>query len=310
MMLISVIVPIYNVETYLEEAIESLIHQKACNLEIILVDDGSTDASGKIAETYAAKYDNIVCIHQENQGLSAARNRGMDDAHGEYVMFLDSDDFFVKDSISLVQMEISDKEYDLLLYSGKKFYQNTRECSSYGIRENGIYQSGKDAYFDLRKKESYYTCVWFMVLRRAFLIEAQIRFADGILHEDHLFAFQVFMKAGKVRCACLDVYRYRIRSNSIMTGSQKNGRRFEGFLACLCEMMRVASFELKNNDILKKHIREIGVITAKYYLKMNRLECDEYEVQVDNYVRHVLNERKTTPFLLRLGCNIKYFWFR
>ena len=97
--MISVIVPVYNVEPYLEEAIESVIHQTYTNLEIILVDDGSTDGSGRICDRYQKKDSRIKIIHQENRGLSAARNAGLDICKGGMIAFLDSDDAFCKDML-------------------------------------------------------------------------------------------------------------------------------------------------------------------------------------------------------------------
>ena len=90
--LISVIVPVYNVEPYLRRCVESILHQTYQNLEVLLVDDGSTDASGIICDEYAAIDDRVTVIHQKNGGLSAARNMGTDRARGEYLCFVDSDD--------------------------------------------------------------------------------------------------------------------------------------------------------------------------------------------------------------------------
>lgn len=98
--LVSVIVPVYNVETYLKRCITSLLAQSYTNTEIILVDDGSTDASGKICDHYAASHPSLICLHQTNQGQSCARNAGMRIAHGDYYMFVDSDDYIEPDMIA------------------------------------------------------------------------------------------------------------------------------------------------------------------------------------------------------------------
>lgn len=95
--LISVIVPVYNVEKYLPECVESIISQTYDNLEVILIDDGSTDRSGKICDEFAEKDSRIVVIHQKNSGVSAARNRGLDLCRGEYISFVDSDDYYCTD---------------------------------------------------------------------------------------------------------------------------------------------------------------------------------------------------------------------
>ena len=98
--LVSVIIPVYNVEPYLKEALDSVLDQSYQNLEIILIDDGSTDRSGKICDDYSETDDRIRVIHQENKGLSSARNKGLDLMHGELVAFLDPDDAYHPDYVS------------------------------------------------------------------------------------------------------------------------------------------------------------------------------------------------------------------
>ena len=101
--LISVIVPVYNVESYLEKCIDSIIHQTYKNLEIILVDDGSTDNSGKICDVYKEKDSRIKVIHKQNRGLSSARNCGLEIAKGEYIGFVDGDDYIAEDMYALLK---------------------------------------------------------------------------------------------------------------------------------------------------------------------------------------------------------------
>lgn len=102
--LISVIVPVYKVEKHIHRCIESVLKQTYANWELILVDDGSPDSCGRICDAYASRYDNILVIHQENQGLSAARNAGLDRAGGEWVYFLDSDDFIREDTLEKIEL--------------------------------------------------------------------------------------------------------------------------------------------------------------------------------------------------------------
>ena len=131
--LISVIVPVYNVEEYLTQCIESIINQTYTNLEIILVDDGSTDQSGKICDEYAIKDDRIQVIHKENRGVGSARNVGLDTSKGEYVSFVDSDDYVDKNyikillkqmlehnvQVSICNLAITDKKNTTIRYKDK-----------------------------------------------------------------------------------------------------------------------------------------------------------------------------------------------
>lgn len=312
MSLISVIVPIYNVEPYLALAIDSLLHQNGCQLEIILVDDGSTDRSGEIAQQYADNYDNIICVHQKNQGLSAARNAGVNQAHGEYILFLDSDDTFKENSIALLERKMEENRLDLLLFSGKKVFESGRE-EIFGPQIMVPVSKGRNIYQKLRDTDNYYTCVVFMMLRRRFLIEKNIQFTEGVLHEDHVFAFQVIMAAEKAMCISDVVYHYRIRENSIMTGKQNNGKRFAGFEVCLNELRKLyLDIQVKDGELiqtLQEHMKEIGEICAKYYIKMNKEECTNWSSQIQRFVECFKNEAWSVPVIFRYACRVKSKFF-
>ena len=152
--MISVIVPIYNVESYLEEAIESVLHQTYTDLEIILMDDGSTDGSGEICDRYQKKDSRIKVIHQENRGLSAARNAGIDICKGEMVAFLDPDDAFCKDMLQkmsdvMLKSGADIVECNFALYKSvhhmdpQKIWKK-KKCISPEVNRTGLYQK-KDA---------------------------------------------------------------------------------------------------------------------------------------------------------------------
>ena len=111
---ISVIVPVYNVEPYLIECLESIINQTYRDLEIILIDDGSTDKSGDICEEYAKKDDRIIVIHQSNQGSASAKNAGLRKASGEYLAFVDSDDFLQEDAYEFMVRQLEEYHADII----------------------------------------------------------------------------------------------------------------------------------------------------------------------------------------------------
>ena len=123
-MLISVIIPVYNVEKYLGECIDSVLHQTYKELEIILVDDGSKDYSGKICDGYAEKFENITVIHKENAGLGFARNTGLDCIHGKYVTFLDSDDYLKEDTIEMLYDNLKKNQVDMCKSGFRKVDNN------------------------------------------------------------------------------------------------------------------------------------------------------------------------------------------
>lgn len=122
---ISIIIPIYNSENFLEKCIDSVLNQKNINVEIILVNDGSDDNSGNIIEKYAGTYDNIVSLHQSNSGVSKARNNGINVARGEYIGFLDSDDYMVEGQLYEALRFCRENELDLLFSSFENFFNDS-----------------------------------------------------------------------------------------------------------------------------------------------------------------------------------------
>ena len=128
--LISVIVPIYNVEAYLEKCIESILSQDYTPLEIILVNDGATDGSGEICDKYAKQYENITALHKKNGGLSSARNAGMEIMQGEYVSFIDSDDYIAPDMISTLYADLIKNNADISCVSAYNVYPNKTIANS------------------------------------------------------------------------------------------------------------------------------------------------------------------------------------
>lgn len=122
--MISVIVPVYNVEPYLRKCLDSILNQTYRDLEILVIDDGSTDGSGKICDEYAGKDDRIKVLHTENKGLSAARNLGLDNAKGEWINFLDSDDWMDSEAFAFAISVAEDKKADLVFWGYVKEYEN------------------------------------------------------------------------------------------------------------------------------------------------------------------------------------------
>lgn len=188
---VSVIIPVYNVEKYLKKCIESVVNQKGVDYEIILVDDGSTDSSPQICDLYAEKYDNISVIHKENEGLGFARNSGLEKAKGEYIFFLDSDDWIVDNTInSLVLLA---REYNVDLVCFQYIRTNNRDYISDSETETKI-----EVVDNFQLMENYFSnrlsSTACSKLYKKSLFDT-VRFTNVRIHEDaysmHLFLEQV-----------------------------------------------------------------------------------------------------------------------
>lgn len=225
---ISVIVPIYNVEKYLVDCIESIINQTYKNLEIILVDDESTDLSGKICDKYAKQDQRIKVIHKTNGGLSSSRNAGLDAVTGDYVMFIDSDDMFVSDSCEIMYNEIESKNADYVIGN----YINCYEDGS--LYSNPIFNLDKYKSFKLSIKDyknSFYvmnSSVCNKIFRVSFLKKLNMRFVEGIPAEDAVFTTHCFIKSKRVYYIPNIMYLYRQREAATSISTSCSKEYFEG----------------------------------------------------------------------------------
>ena len=207
---ISIIIPVYNVEMYLDQCLQSVINQTYSNLEIIIIDDGSTDQSGTICDDYAERDDRIVLIHQQNAGLSSARNVGIVNVTGDYVMYVDSDDWLDTDMIEKMY-QVSDRE-DADIVVSSFIYQNVEKNHFVIVQDEKTYNAA-DAIRAICTDKKLKNFAWGKLLRRK-LIEG-IRFPDGKKFEDICTMYRYFQRANKVVQIQNCFYHYRVRTSGI-----------------------------------------------------------------------------------------------
>lgn len=246
--LVSIIVPVYNVEQYLAYCLDSVLAQTYPHLEIICINDGSTDSSLSILKRYADRDRRIIVISQENKGLSASRNVGLKHAKGQYVYFLDSDDLIVPESIQELLAVAEKEELDILYYDYKMSFENPLvEEQFHGRWENKprskeytAVMTGQQMFAQMFQNEDYRPHVPFAFYRRDFIENEKLHFYEGIVHEDLLFSFCAMLSAKRVAHRKKTFYEYRIRSGSITTKPVDYCRFRSIFTACY-EMFLFAS---------------------------------------------------------------------
>ena len=221
--LISVIVPIYNVEDYLERCVDSIINQTYKNLEIILVDDGSQDNCPQMCDDYAKKDSRIKVVHKKNGGLSDARNAGMKVATGEYVSFIDSDDYVSLDFYETLFQTMIDNDSDIVECSIVKFYENEKfdEYSDDQMIKNFNTVDGLE---ELINENSFHQYVWNKLYKSSIALD--IPYEVSKLNEDDFWTYQIFGRAKRVTRLNRTLYYYFQRSSSIM-GNGYNIRRLD-----------------------------------------------------------------------------------
>lgn len=267
MELISIIVPIYKVEAYLKKCVESILNQTYKNLEIILVDDGSPDGCGKICDEYAQKDNRIKVIHKENGGLSSARNAGLEIATGEYISFIDSDDYVAENFI--------EKLYNLAVENNA----DISECNFLKFENDVVLKNENESVelytsYDMLKR-MYNThatrtiVVWNKLYKKK--IYDNLRFPVGKINEDEFITYKAFYNSNNlIATTNLSLYYYRYSPQSIM-GRKFNAKRLD-LLDALEE--RKQFYKEKNEkelfemtvEVLQKYLKEF------YFLSLENIE--------------------------------------
>lgn len=263
--LISVIIPAYNIENYIERCVKTVCEQTYENLEIIVIDDGSTDQTGKIIDRLAENDSRIISIHKENAGVSAARNTGLDIAKGEYIGFVDGDDLIEKDMYEILvsnaikyEADISHCGYQMVFPNRVDYYYNTKET---------IIQDNYQGVYDLIKADKVEPGLCNKLYKKEIIgdsrLEEEIR-----INEDLLFNYILFKKARKSVVEDLPKYHYMVRENSASTSSI-NINKIKDPLKVLEIMMNQETgfvYEL----LEKRYLYTLEKISTMKGLKVNR----------------------------------------
>lgn len=235
---VSVIIPIYNVEPYLRECLDSVVNQTLRDIEIICVNDGSTDNSGAILAEYAALDERITVITQENGGLSAARNAGMDIAKGKYIYFIDSDDYIDLDALEVLYNRAEELEVDVLCFDFSRFDDQSREVVfRLPQRKYEEVRTGCALMAAMRDDGVYWVGVWVFFISRKLLEKRNLQFYKGIIYEDNLFIAQLLLQAHRTAHIQREFYHWRLRPQSILT-TPPSAQNVESFVITVGEMLK------------------------------------------------------------------------
>ena len=221
--LVSIIVPVYNVEPWLNKCIDSLIAQSYENIEILLINDGSTDKSGSICDEYLNKSSIIRVFNNENRGLSYSRNFGIKNSKGKYIMFVDSDDFISDVNIVEKFVKIFEEERSDFIYTSYCRFDDGKEDIvtenlPINVSNNDIKgKNGIEVLSLLISKNSYHHAAYLKICERDFLINNNLYFKEGIYHEDAEWSPKLFYYSKKISLYNKPYYMRRMRENSIIT---------------------------------------------------------------------------------------------
>ena len=255
----SIIIPAYNAEAYLQRCLDSIFSQEFTDYEVIVIDDGSTDGTATLLEGYPQ----VKVIPQENHGMATARNRGIDKAKGEYILFVDSDDELMPHALSNLAPQINGE--DIIGFGSSIYNEETQTITHYPLHTTHYtLHTGWD-YFNHHRLETtpvHFVCVWQRAYRRAFLAENNMHFVDGLRRaEDDLFTTMVMLHARSVKTIPDTLYIYHVRQGSIT---------------------RTSNLKL---DADSWHVQQI---LADTFIPMQGIDKTAiYQVLASNYINHI-----------------------
>ncbi len=303
--MLSIIVPIYNVEAYLPRCIDSILAQTYTDFELILVDDGSPDNCPSICDEYAEKDSRIIVIHKENGGLSSARNAGLDIAQGDYIGFVDSDDFIHPQMYERLMESLTDNNADISICNFERVNEAGNPISDlYPLLTSSV-SSGINILRDF-KKSGYLNIQYIVVVNKVFSRDLwnNIRFPIGRIHEDEFVAHHLLGASKCVSSINEQFYYYRQTSGSIMN-KPYNLRRLDWFIALedrveyllkldlheeavavlsrYFEMLRVKYFLIRDHDNINYHLYEIRKKACKFWHIYSRNSKDIWTIKVATF---------------------------
>ena len=312
--LVSIIIPAYNVESYIEETILSVKNQTLSNWELIVVDDGSTDNTySVICKAVDSIQQNVTILQQENRGLSAARNAGMEKASGMYIYFLDSDDRLTKNALSVLYTLAKQYELDAVFFSATAFADDLQAAGSEKATKKRIVEyerycdrgvenlqisSGREAFTAMVNNNNYVPSVPFTLYKHSLLEDKQ--FVDGIFFEDNPFTMEILLDAKRVGIINEKLYERRIRADSIMQiGVFDYVKRFESRFI-ISEVLRKKLVSIQDDDTLYSALE-------KLYREFVRMSIEDYQILLDKKIEDCIHLNEYN--LSRIGITQFQVWY-
>ena len=243
---VSVIIPAYNVEKYIKKCLESLLEQTYKNYEIIIVNDGSTDNTLNILKEYKKKYEFIELIDIKNHGQGYARNIALSKATGDYILFLDADDFIEKVTLQVAVERIEEDKSDLVLFDWKYYYEKTEEFKYVNTEEffGKKILEGNEV-LELFTIKHYFTVN--KLYSKKFLMENNIKYGEGYIYEDNPFWVKVVVNAKRVSLVHSPLYNVRINQDSTTKTKLDTDRHYKGFIKAVSEMIKITQTKPEYN---------------------------------------------------------------
>ena len=276
----SIIVPVYKTEQFLAQCINSILSQKFTDFELLLVDDGSPDNSGKICDEFALQDQRVKVIHKENGGAAAARNVGIRVARGEYLCFLDADDWWVDEDVLIkINDKIEKSKASIVQFGYKFFYQEKQTYSTNrsGLIDEGYAKTGIELLTYLVANSCLNPAAWSMSISKEFLVTNDLYFKEGLKAEDIEWAIRLFSKGGSLVFLPENIYVYRKGRKDSVT-AQANYKH----ICDHCSIIENSLIMLENMDnqstsqlLINYVMYQLIIVAALPYRKVHNFSLEE-----------------------------------
>lgn len=296
--ILSIIIPVYNVESFISTCLDSAVALKDKSIEIIIVDDGSTDSSGIICKEYESQYPFIHYYYQSNGGLSAARNTGIRNSKGKYLLFLDSDDYLKIDNLEKLYNDIKESEEDIIFGRAFECDKGTEILSQidYSLLTSTKYPS--KVFQQLEEHNSFWFAAWLVIPNRSFIIENNLFFHERIYHEDELWVPAVFVSAQSVRMINYGFYCYRTNREGSIINVRNIKKEFDKFVI-IDELCRLQTQNKSGIEVIQSRI---AALVFGLVLKLHTYNQDtnyhELKRLINNYLDYLNYGKYRIVFLL------------
>lgn len=282
---VTVVIPVYNSETWLDDCLSSVLAQSGVDIEVVCINDGSTDLSRQVLERFADADSRVSIIDQANQGQSVGRNVGLDAAAGRYIIYLDSDDFWPDDTLASLVSKADRENLDALLFDCFAFLDGDvadatwKRYSTYYQRkaEYSSTRPGAEMVADMRRNRDYRPHVGMYIARTSFVRSAGIRFIPGIIHQDNPYTFSLLLNAARVAHTGAEIYARRIRPGSTIT-ALRDSQSVKGYFLSYVAMVREIQgrvFSQSTSALLAEVIEGVFNAAAKKVSTLTPAELGE-----------------------------------
>lgn len=300
---VSVVIPVHNIESYLPACLDSVLSQTLAEIEVICINDGSTDRTAAVLEAYGKRDERLIVLHQQsNKGQSAARNIGIALARGKYIYFMDGDDLLNRNALKALFESAHSNDMDIIYFNGAAFFDTEELRNTYGhystyYPRNTEYPDvleGPSMLVEMVNKGDYKVSPCLQMISAGFLKENNARFYEGIIHEDNLFSLQIVLRARRVGHLNSTLFHRRVRPGSTMT-KKKDGYNCLSYLTNAVEMMKLADGARPDVlDAINRQISGMFYYAVNIFFTLSETEISEMKVPSESMEFHIIQVMKNS----------------